>query len=789
MGKRLFAVTAILILIAVFAILGLPSGDPEPARVSDEGAAEVTAEPERRHTAPPEDAPTPVPEPVPDRAAITGDVRSMSGTPIVGATVDLVRSSAGAGDGVVASADAGSGGSFTLDASSWIEGDRVLARAPGYGAVSTGAAPGDALRLHLPAGAALAGVVFDEATGEGIEGALVEVDLQHLRHPLVTRTTTDAEGRYRFDHLRPWTVRMRVRAEGFRETLLTTEIRGGSARQSVPMVRDVPGDVEGDETPRRRLIVTGEGAPIEGARVIHRTWGGFGADPTIGVTDGAGRVEFTAPVGRSGRPARVWVRATGWAPSSVELRPGEETRVELERGGVLRARFVADGEPVDRAPFYVQGGPRGRSMWHETAQTDDEGRVELSLDPGHYLAWMPATDRQQWRDEAVAVPVGDVIDLGTIELPPGVELVGRVVSSAGEPIAGVEVNAVPKQQFEGYMGDAGEAITWTTDRDGRFRVPGLCPGKCDVVVRATGWIQQAFDEIPVANELNVVLEPFVPAITGRVLDPDGEPPMRALVRVLVANAGRPPRQVWREELIGTDGRFETLNLSGGGAADYTVIATSGERVAVAIVDATPVEVRLELGVAGGVRLRLLEPDGSPAVGVAVSLIHETAGVAASERAIPTDAEGRVRMSGLATGEWVLRVTTDASALHRSVVRVTPGAEIEETVRLTAGGRVSVRVVDASGTPIQAADVVLRDDTDEAHPVRSDELHRPYGAPPRDDPRGTTMRTPATGVVTAKFVAPGTFRVLVSRRGYRLAEAQAVVTEGSTAAVEVVLEED
>ena len=59
-------------------------------------------------------------------------------------------------------------------------------------------------------------------------------------------------------------------------------------------------------------------------------------------------------------------------------------------------------------------------------------------------------------------------------------------------------------------------------------------------------------------------------------------------------------------------------------------------------------------------------------------------------------------------------------------------------------------------------------------------------PPRADVRGTQLRTPATGTVSASLVPPGTLKIAAQCAGYQSTEVSAEVTEGGTTAIELTL---
>ena len=116
--------------------------------------------------------------------------------------------------------------------------------------------------------------------------------------------------------------------------------------------------------------------------------------------------------------------------------------------------------------------------------------------------------------------------------PSGASLTGQVLEEGtGAAIAGAQVNvlrAPPERPAAGTMGVPGRPLTTTTDREGRFQVDGLEPGRYRISVQKAGFAMSLDAAPPIdlgAGErrgIDVRLQRGA-VIVGRVLDEAGEP--------------------------------------------------------------------------------------------------------------------------------------------------------------------------------------------------------------------------------------------------------------------------
>ena len=204
----------------------------------------------------------------------------------------------------------------------------------------------------------------------------------------------------------------------------------------------------------------------------------------------------------------------GW--EEVEVVAGAESEVLLvqtERGSLAGKLTEAGAELVGAtvrvSPAAAGNGPGGMRFslpgmgGAGDARTDSNGRYRSEgLEPGDYTVTVTHPRRRMPAELKTTVEPGE--NRFDIDLPVSI-LEGRITSTEGEPLAGVEVRAQPHRPSSGggrsmavfrtmdasgggaeiiSMGDEmGDAVT--TDSDGRYSLRGVQPD-VELVVRASG---------------------------------------------------------------------------------------------------------------------------------------------------------------------------------------------------------------------------------------------------------------------------------------------------------------
>jgi uncharacterized GH25 family protein len=154
-----------------------------------------------------------------------------------------------------------------------------------------------------------------------------------------------------------------------------------------------------------------------------------------------------------------------------------------------------DGKPLSDIRVAIDGmsNPQNQGINHEgvsqdhlvTTTTNQNGMFEIRLPAGTHGNLAP--HHPDWQRTLLAVKP-DISDMGRITLRRAGRIQGRVVDTTGKPLAGQGVFAQlmsSNQRDQGFVGD-GDA---TTDREGRYTIGGLSPGRFNVLF--TGKIEDA----------------------------------------------------------------------------------------------------------------------------------------------------------------------------------------------------------------------------------------------------------------------------------------------------------
>jgi beta-lactamase regulating signal transducer with metallopeptidase domain/uncharacterized GH25 family protein len=285
--------------------------------------------------------------------------------------------------------------------------------------------------------------------------------------------------------------------------------------------KDTPAKEAPKETPKDKPATQGEtlnytgrvidkdtGKPVAGATVTVRR--SLLGDPKAGVynkvlqetkhqTDAEGKYQFTIPPEQSGErylyieldvehPAYAPRKHFGYALSMirkneklggrpffdhVEVRPGKEIT------GVVR---TPEGEPaagVKVLAYSNTANTGGRFEYGSFAdtRTDASGRFRLVvITPGPAVFWILP---EKYAPSTHGVKGDKRGDLGTFTLTKGITIRGKVVDTKGQPLAGVNVNAVnaePNEALEGLSVADSINRSAITDARGEFQMAPLPPG-------------------------------------------------------------------------------------------------------------------------------------------------------------------------------------------------------------------------------------------------------------------------------------------------------------------------
>lgn len=484
---------------------------------------------------------------------VRGRLAGPAGTGPAGAAVAALRD----GYGVVAQAQTGAGGEFTLAVPA--SGDavyRLRVLAAGHGLVLTEpfAAPAGApvefygaRRIALtPAAATVVGTV---AGLDGVALRAVPVWLELEGVGTVAETATDPEGRFRIDAVAPGPdLRYRVRLSPSYHrmtasvwfTLAGGEVRSEAFVLTPPVVRTEP----------YRAVVSGRvtdpaGRPLAGAEVLIRRDGGDVVERLLTDENGLFRtLVWASAAGSSGYLLRAV--ASGYLPTA-QVAGHPDGVLHLGGGDVVNLRITLHPERISlRGRVETPAGRllpgagvrllrSGAGPVAAARAAADGSYAFTDLPRGTYVVEAEAPGYARADTGPLALHAG----LPPAVLPPlrlgagGGALAGQVTDPAGLPLAGVKVTA---------LGPAG-APAAETDAEGRWRLEGL-PAGVPVTLQVAGaghraWIAPAVTLVAgEAKEVTTALFPAAGCLTVRAVDLAGAPAAGAEVHLYREGRGR-----------------------------------------------------------------------------------------------------------------------------------------------------------------------------------------------------------------------------------------------------------
>jgi len=508
----------------VFRIRGIPDGSVTTLVVSADGFRETRVAARAQGGAV---RPDPLVVTLDRGGVLAGVVLDPSGRPVPGALVHVVpadepdiianprlRRWGNDGETVMAiTVRAGADGRFSRSGLALGEPVVVLAEGPGLAR----SLPSDSLmptaarrevrvslRLRSPAT-----LVLRVTAPDGTAVTAGKVRLGGTMSGLPSRSAPDAPGLFRFEGLAPGEYRVSIESPGWlpaRERI--TLEAGRTTERTVALsagatIAGVVRDEKGNPISGASVSLTREETREDGS------WTSFTSGRTE--TDADGRFEI-----RGLAPGRHELSA--FLPGICDLpedlvvdAPKTDLVLTLRRMGVLRVRFAApDGGPrLPERVFVWEHLASGAGSGSGHALTDgvlilrgfrgEEKRIQVQF--GEFVPFR-RTVRIDW---------GETLDLGTVQVDPGVTVAGRIVDLDGKPVRGALIRADGPR----------EAVAAA---DGSFRLEHVAAGKTAVSVRATGFLTLAteIDAGGKAKPAAIRLRRGA-LVTGRLLDAEGRP--------------------------------------------------------------------------------------------------------------------------------------------------------------------------------------------------------------------------------------------------------------------------
>ncbi|ACY15813.1 carboxypeptidase-like regulatory domain-containing protein [Haliangium ochraceum] len=485
-------------------------------------------------------------------AQVSGRVVDGQGEPVAGALVRhhtelLDRRFTSASTAPEGEAGSDRAGAFTL---------RVPPGAVSLHASAEGHTPSYTRIRWVAPGAELSGVEIVMDAGASVTGLVVGPDDAAVAGAAITaqpgsaladalRTTSDADGGFRFTAVPPGQVRIEASAPGRGSSMpatVTVSDTPGLRGERVVLVLSAPVVAAG-------RVLDAEGRGVSGARV--RALAAQRPEPIAEeLSDSNGRFRFRAlPRG----PLSFAAAATGFASGQVSevALPAEHIEIPLARSGAVRGVVRGDGGPLGH--FYVhalrratlargpgvQPAPAGEdAFWERGVRivSPDGGYRITGLPPGTYTVRASAPGLAPAEETGIIVGPGNEASVD-FALAGGGAIVGSVRNEATDaPISGAAVTV--------STGSGGQMSY--TDARGSFRIRDIAPGRRSLEVVRPGFIGRVRSGITVGvgepARVDLALTPaaldggdgpFEIAGIGAVLAIEGE---RLMVRELMPHA-------------------------------------------------------------------------------------------------------------------------------------------------------------------------------------------------------------------------------------------------------------
>ncbi|MDO8391323.1 MAG: carboxypeptidase regulatory-like domain-containing protein [Actinomycetota bacterium] len=614
-----------------------------------------------------------------------------------------------------------------------------------------------------PAGATgepLSGVVTD-STGNPLEGVYVS-----LLGAGASGTFTDAAGNYAM-----WpadgTYQLTFSKPGYRGEIYDELVYPamGLPPTGAPVTISTGSPLTIDESLMRLPQLTGTVVDRQGNPVAASVSGAnvFPGQPNGGGTVATGG-NFTLEVPQSGT-YRVSGFAGGflstWAPSTLDVNAAQSWAVgydqtvdigqlTLLRGGSISGTVTSSNGPIVGAQVTANPNPPlpfgvlGVSGFATTAIDGTytisglpEASYQVNFSASGYLGEVydnfPVNG---FNRTAVAVVEGQAAANADAQLGAAAIVTGHVTDHLGNPLPGATVQAY-------LQGGSGLSTTNTiTNFNGDYTITGLANGAYVISASSAGLAQGFISgaSIPSPADVlnlaggttttaNLTLQPLG-AITGRVLQPDGQPLAGSWVSVLAITA--PGVQFFAASFAsystGTttdaNGYYTfpalapvTFRVSAGAATqndpltweyylDQYSEATATPVVVPAGGTATNIDFQLEVG--GVISGRITDPAGNPIVGTYVSASGPNG---ENGGATLTDANGEYTMRGITPGSFTVQASpigdypqtfhpsttsfAEATLVSVGLGEVRTGIDIQ----MQAAARIEATVLDPSGNPI------------------------------------------------------------------------------------------
>ena len=588
---------------------------------------------------------------------------------------------------------------------------------------------------RLRKGAAVAGRVAD-AKGTPVAGARVVATSFAPQRGMDTSppALTAEDGSFRIENLPPGMTLLRVRAEGCAQADYPNNeweaLQQGPAPESCSVKIPEEGEARKDLVVVRGGSVSGavadrDGKPVPGLQVtVSASKNSVGGG--TGTTDAEGKFRLEGVAPGDGLKVSAFgpksVHGTSDEFSLAEAASADGIRVTVTSGASLAGRLArADGGTLADANLrLVQGAIDPDQPWNWDWQKRSAGSHPVAADgsfridglmAGKYTLLGDAPGAADATSAAVEVAAGEAKEGVDLVLGEEKSISGKVVSEAGEPVAGARISAAQATTRNLYWGGGGQGtVAAVTGADGAFTVGGTGEGSYRVIATAPGL---SIESVTVKGGTKDVLLTLKTGgtIAGLVVDEStGEPVADLTINAHPMVQTPESTQMQTTARTGKDGRFTLRDLKPG---DWTVTAgatwgSADEYVPKATPNVKVGTADLRIAVARGVAISgsLVDGDGKTVSGQfginAVGVSAEGKPDGSRQRYAQTDGDGTFRLPGLKPGAYDLQVNSWggtggegwAPASRKGVMAGTDGV----TIVMRRGAAITGKILDEEGKP-------------------------------------------------------------------------------------------
>ena len=469
-----------------------------------------------------------------------------------------------------------------------------------------------------------------------------------------------------------------------------------------------------------RLTYAGTGEPVKSARVVlegsypAHAWEHAHVDENgnYSLTNLApGTYSLYLNYGPSG-----WTAVAKEFITVLEGRTVSDVDLTLIRSGFITGR-VTDrdtNEPIANHPIRLNDAarPERSQMTDHRTETGTTGAYRFDAAPGRALVHTNPPVGYQSSGQTERLDIGqiqrhvDVVEGETVvvdfQFLRGIKLVGRILTEAGEPVAGAKVTDVRDWHKE----------YGRSDESGEFTVDGLRPGqKLSLKAEHSRLGLRGTAEVEVQPEASVEIRMELYGqvkVSGRVVDHEGK--LMPSINIHLTH--------WISQLYGgyganvavtdDDGRFREIWLIIGDEYTISVEAEGYREAKTERFTATaemPQIADLVLLPAGGqffIEGRVTDTSGEPIRGVQLGISQ--GGQHWSTR---TDENGDYRFEDLSMVVVFSLYVYDPPGYAQHEFKILKTNQQHDLVLVKADGYLAGKVVDADGKPIERARVMIR----------------------------------------------------------------------------------